>query len=198
MKGTGHPYAVGPLLQSLGADADPEVRAAAASTLEDFVDEPAVRNALQRAQETDVSAEVRARAAESLLTNEQRRRRARDEFLDEGRPPWERLRAMLDYAGLGPLDDEIAQAMLRFARNEESPRTAWHALGALRHPAFVEPLLDALRRERDPSVRTSMVFGLAGFIERPEVRERLTEARDEDPDFDVRRATASVLRGAGP
>lgn len=199
MKGTHHPYIVEPLLQALGSDADADVRSAAAGTLEDFVDQPVVRDALVRARDADVSADVRARAADAQLTDAQRRQRARNEFLDEQGGPANRLRAMLDYARLGPIDDDVAPAMIRFARSETSPSrrgTVWHALGRLRHTAFAEPLLDALQRERDASVRRSVVFGLAGFIDAPQVRAHLVEARDTEPDFDVRRAAAAVLREA--
>lgn len=195
LKGTGHPYLLEPLIQSLFVESDPAVRATAADALEDFVQEPRVREALVRARDTDVSEDVRAEAAASLMTDDERRTRALQTFADVSLPTPERERAMTDYARRTspPLEDGIVGAMVDFVK--ESGRTsAWQSLGSLRNPQFVPPLLDALRDDADRDARASAVYGLGFHVDRPEVRAALENVRDTDPEWSVRRAAATMLR----
>lgn len=68
MAGVGDPQLVEPLLDALANDSHFDVRSRAARTLVDFIDEPRVRDALDRARRNDSSARVREAARSSLYS----------------------------------------------------------------------------------------------------------------------------------
>ena len=68
-----HPVMCNALLQALAADGDAEVRDEAAETLENYLGQPGVREALERASRSDANEKVRRRAVETLSRADRRR-----------------------------------------------------------------------------------------------------------------------------
>lgn len=68
-----HPVMCNALLQALAADSDADVRDEAAETLENYLGQPGVREALERASRSDADEKVRRRAVETLSRADRRR-----------------------------------------------------------------------------------------------------------------------------
>jgi hypothetical protein len=68
-----HPVMCNALLQALGGDRDANVRDEAAETLENYLGQPGVREALELASRSDLDEKVRRRAVETLSRADRRR-----------------------------------------------------------------------------------------------------------------------------
>jgi HEAT repeat protein len=66
MSGAGQPSLAQPLMNALRSDVDSAVRAAAAGTLGEYLEEPGVRQALEQAASSDIEPSVRQRAQAAL------------------------------------------------------------------------------------------------------------------------------------
>jgi hypothetical protein len=155
------PYLIQPLLQSLATDIDEDVRMQAALTLNTFLDEPGVREALLRAAAEDSSREpsvtcciptVREAAEWASVANEDLAAWARGKLLDENLPTRSRLfwfgAGMPDgrFVMLRDLGDDAPAVIFEIGRSEADPRVrqmAWRALiASARNPDYVPLLVD--------------------------------------------------------
>jgi hypothetical protein len=215
-RGIDDPYLVQPLLQSLANDPEPDVRMQAALTLNRFLDEPGVREALQWAAGEDPSfappdrcclITVREAAERASVATPDLAAWARDTLLDESLPTRSRL---LPLAGGSPdgrfvllrdLGADAPAVIFDIGRNEDDPafrRMAWGALvGAPRDESFVPALLDDLRRHPAEWVRADAARALQAYLDIPDVRDAMEQAV-EDPSMGVRRHALRALERNEP
>jgi len=182
-------------------DDDVWVRAQAAMTLVDFLNEAGVRDALDYARVNDPEKMVRKAANFSMLSKSERQENLKATLLDPSESDWDRWTAIgalqRDYRDAEPFDEEFMLTAIALAKSSRDPRVRrgiWRNMGNTGDPMVVGPLLLALRDDRDERVRESVVYALGlRFIEEPGVREAVEGARDGDPSPLVRKKAEQVL-----
>jgi len=205
MAGIGDPILVAPLLQTLAADPDEDVRLQAARVLQqDFREEPGVREALSYAMTSDPSATVRKEINFSMLDAAAQTESLRARVLNTSLSAWDRTAAFSQLLGNdwnappNDLDADIVDAMVDVTLNTPTPRARVFALNSLVRsrnddPRFLDLYLTALERDRDETVRQTAVTGLAQFIDDPAIREALEQAMVNDSSPYIRRTIAETL-----
>jgi hypothetical protein len=201
MAGVGDLYLVAPLLQSLKNDDDVWVRAQAATTLADFLDEPGVRSGLDYARVHDTEKMVRKAANLSMLSDAEKQEYWKAIVLSPTESDQARMSALNDlqhhYTDAGPLDDALMQRGIALGTRSSDPdvrKGIWWSLSKNGDPIIVGPMLQLLSEDPDERVRESMlVFLSMRFIEEPGVREAIEEVQTKDSSPLVRKKAEKVL-----
>jgi TolB-like protein len=204
MAGVGDLYLVGPLLQSLKNDDDVWVRAQAATTLADFIDEPGVRSGLDYARVNDAEEMVRKAANLSILSDAEKQDYWKAIVLSPSDSDQARMRAIFslqkNFRDAEPLDEEIMQRGIALGTRSSDPRVrsgVWFSLSRNGDPIVVEPMLQLLSEDPDERVRERVLMVLSmRFIEEPGVREAIEGAQTNDSSPLVRKAAEERLRRA--
>jgi HEAT repeat protein len=213
LRGVENPGLTQPLLQALAADPDSTVRMQAALTLHAFLDEPAVRRALQHAAANDPASEpeaacciltVREAAERALIPDAELKDWLRRTVLDEDLPARSRLLPLAvgspdgrpSTLSMAEIGGDASRAVFEIGSREQDPRVrqmAWTVLArAAPDNAFVPVLLRDLTGNADGYVRAAAAKVLTRYTGIPEVREAFERARD-DPSMDVRVAANAAL-----
>lgn len=209
------PLLVKPLLQVLARDTHAQVRSQAALDLNNFLDEPGVREALRRAASEDPSSTpdavccvltVREAAQRSLVADKDYGKWVLDTLLDERLPVRSRLISLQDSSPDGrfrmfsirDLGNEAARVVFDIGQGERDAglrRMAWTALKHARPDDAFEPVLvEDLASHADEFVRAAAATALAGYVDRSTVRAAFERALN-DPSIAVRRAAGEALAG---
>jgi hypothetical protein len=211
LRGVRDPYLVQPLLYSLANDAEEDVRRAAAFDLAYFVDEPSVRDALERAAAEDPSGvrpgqcctpTVREAARRSLLSDQELRDLAITTVLNDTLTDRERLQPLVsspDGRALPvQLTEEAARAVLDLGKSSQDAdfraRAWWTLVRASPQPAFAQAFLDDLAHHPEDNVRGAAAAGLAQYADDPAVRAALERAASEDRSHGVRQRASDALQ----
>jgi hypothetical protein len=206
-----------PLLRALASDPDASVRVQAALDLYVFLDQPGVREALQRAVAEDPSQEpkvpcciltVRDAAQRSLVADKDFRNWVRSTLLDESLPARLRLLSLQNFTPDGRfmtlsiafLGSDAARAAFDIGRREQNAqvrRMAWNALlNAAPDETFLPVLLGDLASHPDEWVRTAAAQVLVKSVRNPEVHAAFERALD-DPSGEVRQVAARAIAASG-
>ena len=203
LEGADDPYLIQPLLNALSADPSAPVRRAAATTLHDYLDDPSVVTALERARRFDGDDAVRSAAADAALTDEERLRSMRETFFDSSLPVWDRVLAVdVHYDGTDmPLEPDVARELVAVASDTTANGDARDmALTLLIYAAdlddaLAEPLLALHENDPEPGIRGGGAHVLHHFTDLPEVRAALEDASVNDPNRSIRQAARASLEG---
>ncbi len=200
LKGVGDPYLIQPLLESLAYDSSPDVRREAAKTLEDFIDEPGVREALEYAIAHDESQVVRDRAHFTLASEQERQAIITGIVLNTSLTDRERMAPLWEQRFANGdklvLSDEAITALVDMAVSSDDPQTrgsVWYHLRGIDHPDLVRPLLNQLANDPNESVRVSAASLLGEYLDYSGVRSALEETTINETSRSVRRAARSSL-----
>ena len=121
-------------------------------------------------------------------------------LLDVTRTDQERVRALRALRSQprdsSPYSPEVVGRLVERMHRTESPRVRASIIRNL-HPGEVgelkQPLLDYLRADTDPGVREEAAVTLEHYLGDPFVRAALNEAREHDPDEEVREQARETL-----
>ena len=200
LQGTKDPYLVQPLLDALAYDSSQYVRREAATTLEDYIEEPGVRDALATAMENDDSKNVRDQALLSMSTEQEQQEIITRTILDESLSDRERLYPLwsekFQNSNRTALTDEAIDAMVVMAMNSDNPdiRTAvWRHLRGVNRSEIVSPLLKHLADDPSEDVRISAAVRLGEYLDQAGVRDALETAATDDAVPNVRRAARVAI-----
>ena len=210
------PYLVQPLVHALANDTNPIVRQQAALTLNTFLDEPGIRDALLRAAAEDGSREpspsafcctVRESAEWASVATDDLAAWVNARLLDDSLPARSRLIWLsgfsLDgrFVYLRDLGDDAPAAVFEIGRNEADPRVramAWGTLDANSlNAAFIPVLVEDLRNHPDQHVRSSAASALIGHLDNPQVRSAFEDAVN-DSSMAVRTVVSPLLARPPP
>ena len=202
MAGVGDVYLVEPLLHSLKNDDDVWVRAQAATTLADFLDEPGVRIGLDYARVNDTEKMVRKAAHFSMLSISEQQDYLKSIVMSPSESDQARMRAIndlqRDYRDAEPLDDEVMQRAIALGTRSRDPRVRsdiWGSISRTGDPKVVEPMLQLLSNDPDERVRERVLLVLSHrFIDEPGVREAIEGAQTDDSSPLVRKKAEEVLQ----
>jgi hypothetical protein len=211
------PALVQPLLQVLASDDDASVRYQAALSLNIFLDQPGVREALLRAAAQDPQREpevpccmltVREAAQRAAVANQDFREWVRQTLLDESLPTRSRLLSLQNsspdgrFPGISVADfgSDAARVVFDMGRREQDPQLramAWNTLWrAAPDDSFLPVLISDLASHASELVRARAARVLAGQVSNPDVRVALERALN-DSSIDVRRYASEALAAAG-
>ncbi len=201
--GVGDAYLVQPLLHALATDSDAKVRVQAARTLEDFIDQPEVREALAFARDHDQDGKVQEAARYSMYSVEEEKAALRAKVMDASLSDRERWIALFQYRGKRlhglPFDAELKAALLKLAQTGGDPlaRThVWWHLGGSGDRDLTPHLLIAMQEDPHENVRETLVQLLSEYIDEPGVREALDDTLENDDSLLVKSAVRQVLQSA--
>lgn len=207
-----------PLVQSLAEDPDASVRMQAALTLNTFLDQPGVREALQRAVAKDVSSvpetdccilTVREAAERALVSDEGFRSWVRGKLYDESLSSRSRLLGLVDgnpdgrfrELTIAQFGTDAQRVAFEIGRREQDPgvrRMAWDALArGVPDESFVAVILGDLANHPDEYVRSSAAAVLRPHASSSQVREAFQRALS-DPSMEVRRVANEAIGQLGP
>jgi TolB-like protein/HEAT repeat protein len=200
MKGAGDPYLVQPLLQTLAYDSNEYVRHEAANTLEDYIEESGVRDALEFAAANDESKRVRDQALFSVSSEQGQQAINISTILDKSLTDRERLAPLREQrirnGNEVVLSDEVVDSVLEIAMTSDDQFTRSGALSNLRganNPAIVSLLLEHLANDSSEHVRVMAAGGLSEYVDHPGVRDALETAQLNDSSRAVRRAARKSI-----
>lgn len=208
------PVLVEPLRQALASDPDASVRYQVAFALHAYLDQPGVREALQRAAAEDPSKDppqarslsVREAAERASIADKDFRDWVLGRLLDENLPARARLLHAQSgspdgrFMTVGQLGPEAARVVFDIGRRERDPQVramAWTSLWVgTPEEEYVPVMLDDLASHPDEEVRTAAVNVLDVYLQKrgdnPDVRAALERARS-DQSIDVRRRASWAL-----
>src|SRR5690606_37289676 len=128
--------------------------------------------------------------ADAGLTDAERLDMLRERYLGVGQNLPRRYSISAEDLTLGPALD-----LARFAPGPATRREAWEILGQTGERPFAQFLVDALRSDRDATVRQAAAEGLYHHTNDPVVRAALESAAAGDPSFAVREYSRWPLMG---
>jgi HEAT repeat protein len=162
---TARPDVAQPLAEALLYDTDAGVRKVIAEYLNNYLDDPNVRAALQGAALGDASAEVRQRASWTLMSPRERRTHVERSLTDRSLSVAERMAPLLlsqeyyDYE----LDPEILTVLAEIASGNGDPairRSALEEFGRSARPEYLDLVIDSLHSDPDSLVREAALAAL--------------------------------------
>jgi TolB-like protein/HEAT repeat protein len=201
MAGVGDLYLVEPLMASLRNDDDVWVRAQAAMTLVDFLEEPGVRETLDYARTNDSEKMVRRAANFSMLSPSERLTNLKETVLDPTESDWDRMAALNQLRPSFPEDEahheELVNAAMKLAKNSRDSRVrqgVWANLSKTNEPVIVAALIAALKEDPSERVREGVAMSLSfRLIDEPGVREAIEDAKANDASPLVRKRAEETL-----
>ena len=187
-------------LTALERDRDETVRQTAVSGLAQFLDDPAIREALEQAMVNDSSPQIRKTIAETLRWDEERNPAAAAATItNPAATDRDKVAAwgMIHASAADYWTDSIVTEMTRIGMTSADPNVRadiWRSARAGRtHPLLLQPLLQALASDLDGNVRVAAARTLDQYLDDPGVREALQSAAQYDPDAAVRARAAASL-----
>jgi len=187
-------------LTALERDSDETVRQTAVTGLAQFIDDPAIREALEHAMVNDSSPYIRKTIAETLRREEERDPAAAAATITNPAATEQAKVAawgMVSASGADYLTDSIVVEVTRIGMTSADPNVRadiWRIARATEtHPLLLQPLLQALASDPDGNVRAAAARALDQYLDEGGVIEALESAAQYDPDAAVRERAAASL-----
>jgi HEAT repeat protein len=192
-------------LTALERDRDETVRQTAVNGLSQFINDPAIREALEQAMANDSSPYIRKTIADTLRWEQERDpAAAAATIMKPAAAEQDKAAAwgMIHASAADYWTDSIVAEATRIGMTSTDPNVRaaiWrHARATRTHPLLLQPLLQALASDPDGNVRAAAARTLDQYLDETGVREALESAAQYDPDAEVRqRAEASLADPQG-